>query len=247
MKQPHLAWVRAQPRASGPAFRTEATSLDARQLQEAMALTCGMLAMVDDAVGDVLETLEEADLAEDTILVFGSDHGDYLGDHGLVFKGGLHYQSLIRVPFLWSEPGLDQPATVDALTSTIDLAPTVMARAGLAPYAGVQGLDLSPLIRGDRDMLDRETLLVEEDTYFADILGFSGQVRIRTLVTGRHRLSVFHGADWGELYDLREDPREIRNLWEDPAYRDVRQGLLWQLTQSMIGYAERSPWPKQEA
>lgn len=244
---PHLQWVRDRPAPDGPEFRTEATSLNPRQLQEAMALTCGMITMIDDAIGEILKTLEDAGLADNTILIFTSDHGDYLGDHGLIFKGGLHFQSLIRVPFLWLDPSQQQPAVIDTLCSTIDLAPTIMARAGVTPYSGIQGLDLSELIAGETASINRDNVLIEEQTYFPDILSFSGQVRVRTLVSERYRLSVYYGADWGELYDLREDPLEIRNRWDDPTYGDIKQSLLWDLMQMMMGYADHSPWPKLEA
>jgi arylsulfatase A-like enzyme len=244
---PHLSWVREQPPATGNAFRTSATSLNERHLREAMALTCGMIGMIDDAIGEIVVTLKEAGLADDTILVFTSDHGDLLGDHGLILKGGLHFQGLIRVPLLWYDPSQQQPASVSTLCSTIDLAPTIMSRAGLQAYAGVQGLDLSPLIADEKSTLRREQLLIEEDMYRPDILGFEGRVRIRSLVTGRFRLTVFEGVDWGELYDLDEDPFETRNLWDDVAAAEKKQELLWQLSQTMLGYMDRSPWPKQEA
>ena len=244
---PHLDWVRQQPPAKGNAFRTSATSLDERQLREAMALTCGMIAMIDDAVGEILATLDEAGLAEDTIVIFTSDHGDLLGDHGLVLKGGLHFQGLIKVPLLWFDPTQEQAASVEALCSTIDLAPTIMSRAGLEAYSGVQGLDLSPLIADQNSTLRREHILIEEDMYRPDILSFVGRVRIRTLVTERFRFTVFEGVDWGELYDLREDPFETRNLWNDAAFAETKQDLLWRLSQAMLAYMDRSPWPRYEA
>lgn len=244
---PHLQWLRDQPKIEGTAFHTAAMTLNRRQTQEAMALTCGMISMIDDAIGEILQSLDDAGLADNTIIIFNADHGDYLGDHGLLLKGGLHFQSLIRVPLLWYDPSIAQPEEINELCATLDLAPTIMARAGVTPYAGIQGLDLSGLIAGKSKALERQQLLIEEDTYFPDILGFKGQVRIRTLLSDRYRLSVFHGANWGELYDLDNDPLETRNLWDDTAFATIKQELIWTLMQTMLGYAERSPWPKQEA
>jgi arylsulfatase A-like enzyme len=244
---PHLSWVREQPLATGNTFRTGATSLNERQLREAMALTCGMIGMIDDAIGEVLETLKDAGLADDTIVIFTTDHGDLLGDHGLFLKGGLHFQGLIRVPLLWYDPSQKQPASVDTLCSTIDLAPTIMSRAGVQTYSGVQGLDLSTLIVDEGSTPGREQILIEEDMYRPDILSFEGRIRIRSLVTDRFRFTVFEGVDWGELYDLLEDPFETRNLWSDAAFAETKQALLWQLSQTMLSYMDRSPWPKQEA
>ncbi len=244
---PPLEWVRRQPFGEGLSFRTDAVQVKPEHLQEAKALTCGMIAMVDDAVGAIVATLEARGLADNTILVFTSDHGDYLGHHGLLFKGGMHFQSLIRVPFIWADPRISQPATSDVLASTLDLAPTILAAAEVVPNAGLQGIDLTDVLVGRTSVVGREEILVEEQTYFPDILGFDGQVRLRTLLHDRWRLTVYHDVAWGELYDLADDPLECRNLWDDPAYTTVRTELVWRLMQSQIGYASQSPWPKREA
>ena len=181
-----------------------------------MALTCGMITMIDDAVGGIMQTLKEQGLADNTILVFTADHGDYLGDHGLLFKGGLHYQSLIRVPMLWCDPRQQQPAVIDELCSTLDFAPTIMAQAGVPAFHGIQGVDLSDLLAGSQKTLERQRLLIEEDTYEVDILGFDGQIRERTLLKDQYRISVFQDKGWGEIYDLEADPLEMRNLWDEP-------------------------------
>ncbi|MCB1639917.1 MAG: sulfatase-like hydrolase/transferase, partial [Thiothrix sp.] len=244
---PHLQWVLDQPIVGGAGFHHTPTRLTRRQAQEAMALSCGMISMIDDAVGDILKTLEAQGLADNTIVIFNSDHGDYLGDHGILFKGGLHFQSLIRVAMLWHDPRREQVAKTNVLCSTVDLAPTILAQAGITPYHGMQGVDFSALLNGQGDNIEREQILVEEDTYATDILGFTGQIRARTLVTRRYRLTVYQGVDWGELYDLQKDPLESRNLWDSRGHAALRKRLLWQLLQMMMGYADSSPWPRQEA
>ncbi|MGI9595242.1 MAG: sulfatase family protein [Acidimicrobiales bacterium] len=246
---PHLRWVRRQPFPEGPSFQTEAVQVKAEHLQEAKALTCGMIAMIDDAVGAIVDTLESQGLGDNTIIVFTADHGDYLGHHGLLFKGGMHFQSLIRLPMIWADPRVDQPTTSDVLASTLDLAPTILSAAGVTPTAGLQGIDLTPALIGSGAAhgLEREEILIEEQTYFPNILGFDGQVRVRSLLRDRWRLTVYLGVDWGELYNLADDPLECHNLWDDPAHLTVRNDLLWRLVQNQIGYAAQSPWPKQEA
>ncbi|MGB1255421.1 MAG: sulfatase family protein [Thiolinea sp.] len=244
---PHLQWVKEQEPAPPTKFTTMATHMNRRQAQEAMALTCGMIAMIDDAVGEIMQTLEAQGLADNTILVFTADHGDYLGDHGLLFKGGLHYQSLIRVPMLWCDPRQKQPAVIDELCSTLDFAPTIMAQAGVPAFHGIQGVDISSLLDGSSQTLPRDRLLIEEDTYEVDILGFDGQVRERTLLKGQYRISVFQDKDWGEIYDLKADPLEMRNLWDEPEYRELRNELMWELLQALMTADDRSPWPKLEA
>lgn len=244
---PSLQWLRGRPYADGAKFETAAVRLQPEHLRQAQALTCGMIAMIDDAVGEIVAALEANGLADNTIVAYTSDHGDYLGDHGLAFKGGLHFQSLIRVPMIWADPRVDQPPVSDAVTSTLDLAPTILGAANVQANSGLQGIDLNPILSGEEASLDRREVLIEEQTYFADILGFEGQVRMRTLVDERWRFTVYHGVEWGELYDLVNDPAECHNLWDDPDHAEVRQDLTWRLVQNQLGYAVQSPWPFREA
>ncbi|MGB7183460.1 MAG: sulfatase-like hydrolase/transferase [Burkholderiaceae bacterium] len=248
-----LQWVRKRTVSRGldslsPSnFVTGAMSLTEQELREAMALTCGMIAMIDDAVGEIQQSLEQAGLADNTIVIFTSDHGDFMGDHGMVLKGGPHFQSLLRVPMLWQDPRIEQPSHIDTLGSSIDLAPSILSAAGLTPYHDIQGKDLTGLIDGTIQTVGRDAVLVEEDSYDVDAYGFSGQFRARTLVTVSHRMTIYLGADWGELYDLTTDPKETKNLWDDCASSAIKQKLIWALTQKMMDYCSRSPWPKQEA
>ena len=84
--------------------------VSAREAQEARALTAGMIACVDDAIGRVLGALDKSGMRDDTVVIFTSDHGDHLGDHRLLLKGAEPYQSIVRVPFIWSDPHKATPA-----------------------------------------------------------------------------------------------------------------------------------------
>lgn len=244
---PHLAHVQSQPYADGTRFVTTASHVSHRQAQEAQALTCGMITMIDDAVGDVVAALEAHGLADNTIVVFTSDHGDYMGHHNMLLKAGLHFQSLLRVPMIWADPRIDQPAACDELVSTLDLAPTILAAADAGPNSGFQGVDLADLLSGKSATLERNDLLVEERTTYKGILGFEGQVRVRTLLHDRWRLSVYFGVEWGELHDLVEDPRECHNLWDDPDHASTKHELLFRLAQAQLAYDGNSSWPKRQA
>jgi len=108
---------------------------EARQIT---ALTYGMISLIDDCVGRVLATLDELDLARNTVVVFTSDHGDWMADHGMMQKGPLHYRGLIRVPFVWSDPQATAgTGRTQELAGTLDIARTILARAGLAPHNGL--------------------------------------------------------------------------------------------------------------
>ncbi|MEX0729631.1 MAG: sulfatase-like hydrolase/transferase [Aquisalimonadaceae bacterium] len=218
-----------------------AFAINEREAREAMALSCGMIAMIDDAVGEILDRLEALDLSRDTVVVFTSDHGDFLGDHRLLLKGPIHYQSLVRVPLLWRDTG-GQAANGDSseLASTIDIAATILDRAGIDPYHGMQGRSLLPALRGSTD--NDDDVLIEEDGQRL-LYGLQEPPRLRTLVTHRYRLTLCHGAPWGELYDLREDPHELHNLWDSPAAGSIKAELLERLARKQMALTDRSPLP----
>ncbi len=174
--------------------------------------------------------------------MFTSDHGDLLGDRGLMFKGGLHYAALTRVPFIWCDPQRP-PAQrrTSALAQTIDIAATVLERAGLAPANGMQGLSLLPVLDGTHEQV-RAHLLIEEESQRSDF-GLDRRLRMRTLRNRQHRLTIWDGQPWGELVDLQQDPLELRNRWNEPAALALRQGLSEQLARLMLAAAVGSPYP----
>ncbi|MCP5281532.1 MAG: sulfatase-like hydrolase/transferase [Rhodoferax sp.] len=241
---PPLEYLREQRRAN-PAFRPGHGSFacSEQEAREAIALNYGSLALIDDAIGQVLARLEHLGLADNTVVMFTSDHGDLLGERGLLFKGGLHYPALTRVPFIWRDPAAaaSTGTRTPALAQTIDIAPTVLARAGLAPANGMQGQSLLPLVDGISAQV-RDRLLIEEESQRRDF-GMDRRVRMRTLRDHRYRLTLYDGQDWGELYDLSKDPLELRNLWFDAASLPLRQGLSEQLARAMLAAADGSPYP----
>ncbi|WP_432697869.1 sulfatase family protein [Marinobacterium sp. YM272] len=230
---PHLKWLREQGEFGKAAYG--AAMVTERQAQEGIALTCGMISMIDDAVGEILDTLRSQGLSENTIVVFTADHGDFLGDHGMILKGPMHYQSTIRVPFIWSEPGRMGEGVQSRLSSSVDISRTILNRAGLQPYWGMQGQDLF-------DAQARDSLLVEDEGNRAS-LGFETPPRVRTLITDLYRMSIYQDQLWGELYDLKKDPGEITNLWDDPEYANIKADLQFRLLQEMTRACDSSPWP----
>lgn len=212
-----------------------------QQAKEAMALTCGMITMIDDAVGRVMAALHASGQADNTIVVFTSDHGDMLGDQGLLLKGGPHYQSIIRVPFLINDPRNDaQPETSNALACSMDIGQTFLEAAGIDPYHGMQGQSFMPVL--EDGPYERENLLIE-DVGAIPFLGFARPPVINTLQTDRYRFSVYEGEDFGELFDLQEDPTEQNNLFDAPSARDVKSDLTMQLLQARMAACDPSPRP----
>jgi arylsulfatase A-like enzyme len=239
---PHIAWMHAQRDAGKANKMTPAPfACTEREAKEALALNYAMIVMIDDAIGRILKRLEALGLADNTVVIFTSDHGDFMGDHQLLLKGPIHLQGLIRVAAIWADPAERKARRGGALASTIDLAPTILERAGLAPFNGMQGRSLLPFIRGE-EAGKRDALIVEEEGQRV-YMGFPSRARVRTLVTDRYRLSVFDGVEWGELYDLREDPYEMANLWFDPDRQELLRDLLARLSREMIANSETSPRP----
>ena len=237
---PIRAMKEAMERGSDPRDNQNPFAVTEDEARSIIALTFGMITMIDDAIGRVLARLDELGLAEDTIVIFTSDHGDYMGDHGLMLKLLLHYQSIIRVPFIWHDPQASARRQIDpGLASSIDIAPTILARAGIQPFNGIQGRDLHA-------SAPPEAIIVEEDSQ-RRMTGFDRPQRVRTIVTQQHRMSLREGEDWNELYDLASDPGEIINIYDHPSGQSARQALFEIMLRRVIALQDRSPLPAYRA
>ncbi len=213
-----------------------------QEAREATALTYGMISMIDDGVGRILDTLERLGLAENTIIMFTSDHGDLMGDHQLMLKGPFHFTGLIRVPMLITVPGLTTGSTTTALACTVDLAQTILHLAALEPYNGIQGHSLVPLLDNPATTV-REQVLIEDDGQRL-LKSTERRIRLRTLLTPEWRLTYYDGFPFGELYNLQDDPREHRNLWNDADAQAIKGALSERLLRTMIDEQDRSPLPE---
>lgn len=237
---PHLQVLydeRAQKKSNREGQR--AFAISEREAREAIALTYGMISMIDDAAGSILGWLKTLRLDSDTVVVFTSDHGDFMGDHQLLLKAALHYRGLIRVPFIWSDPAIDAKALVtNGLCGTLDIANTILARAGLQGHNGMQGVNLLPAVEGKKT--GHEELLIEEHQR-RGYMGLRNNFRARSLITEDLRLTLYEGVQWGELYDLSQDPHEMNNLWDDPQSRHRRHELTERLARKMMELADSSP------
>jgi arylsulfatase A-like enzyme len=221
--------------------RRNPTRMPDAHLREIIAHTYGMISCVDAHLGRVLDALEASPFARDTVVVFLCDHGDLMGDHWLINKGPFHFEGMVRAPFLWRWPGVfAQNLETPALASLLDFAPTILdlaavpipegpapaepeAPQNLPPWPGVS---LAPLLRGETDRL-HESLVIENDE---DYLG----LRLRTLITPDYQITVYGGQEYGELFDLREDPQQLRNRWASPAHRARRDELSNRLLHELI-------------
>jgi arylsulfatase A-like enzyme len=211
----------------------------AREAQETIALTYGMITMIDDAVGRLLTRLDELGMAENTIVIFTADHGDMMGDHGLMLKHGFAYENLIRIPFIWSDPQGGPSGRTDLLSGSIDIGATVLGRIGLAPANGNQGHDLmTAAAEGSAPV--REALLIEEDQFPVNS-NIDYYMRMRSLVTGRYRLTFWEGDPLGELFDRETDPLELNNLWNDPGAQGLKKELFEVMLRETLRHQDKGP------
>lgn len=191
-------------------------------LREIMAHYYGLITLVDDAVGRILQAVDRMGLTDETIIIFNSDHGDLMGDHGLVFKGPFHYEGVIKIPTIWRWPGRIEPGQVtDALISHVDILPTLMDACELDIPKGVQGISQLPVLEGTRQSC-RSWVLTEHRENI-------GGLQAKTLVTNRYKLTYYPTKTYGELFDLQFDPKEYVNLWDRSDYQELKGRLLNEL------------------
>lgn len=214
------------------------------EAKQIIALTYGMIALIDDCVGRVLAALESLDLAEDTVIVFTSDHGDWMADHGLIQKGPLHYRGLIRVPFIWSDPAARRGETAE-LCGSLDIARTFLDRAGLAPYNGIQGQSLLGI--AERGAPSAHDGLIVEQTTQRPIPGFDRPIRVQSFVEREWRITLWPDPAQGELYHVAADPYEMQNLWNDPGSREKKNELIHRMLMKTIELQDWAPLQTQEA
>jgi len=170
--------------------------------------------LIDQQVGRMLDALEESGQRENTMVIFMSDHGEMLGDHGLLLKGCRFYEGAVHVPLLISWPGhFREGLRADALVELADIVPALLQATGLPVPENVQGVSLLPILTGQADPgVHRDFVRCE----YHDAISWRYASHANMIFDGRHKLVVYHGHEIGELYDLEEDPKEFHNLWGHP-------------------------------
>ncbi len=179
------------------------------------------IASVDDNVGRLLDYLEQTGLAKNTIVIYTSDQGFFLGDHNWFDKRFMYEESL-RMPFLIRYPGRIKPGSVnDKMILNVDFAPTLLEAAGAAIPADMQGRSFAALLRGEAPKDWRISMYYRYYHYPQDH-------RVQPhygLRTERYKLVFFNKINEWELFDLEKDPREMKSVYADPAYAETVQKL----------------------
>lgn len=182
--------------------------------QTVMRYTYAMVNQVDRAVGRIIDSLVEANLWDDTIIVFTSDHGDFLCDHGLLTKALIGSDTLLHVPCIVRAPGAGLPSQIDAASSNCDILPTATDLAGVELDAWQHGVDIRRRAAGD-------------DPY-ALAFTYTGnpETSNTTVYDDRYRLTWYPGCDYVELFDHQADPGECLPLGRNGQTREVADHLL---------------------
>lgn len=185
--------------------------------------TNAMVHQIDCAIGEVMEALRSAGLEDNTLVVFTSDHGDFLCDHGLLRKWVFATDCLLRVPFILRCPGLDLPPVIDRPMSNVDVLPTLCGLTGVTPPAYLHGRDAVAAARAG-----------QEYPVFAHASTGRPEMVNLTCYDGRYRYTVFPGGGFAELFDHREDPAETHNLAREGGHADTMRRLRDEIAQSML-------------
>lgn len=230
-------------------------------IRQVRAIHYGMIRFIDDTLARVFAKMDELGLTDNTVVVFTSDHGDSMGAHGLIQKHNMFYDSFTRVPFIVAAPGYQGTARTDHPVELIDLMPTFLDMAGIPIPPGAQGRSLAPYLRG-QNYVPREYVVIEsgeegEPLRISDITvrpehpfddrcfvwcayrdAWIGKGKcIRTL---EWKLNIYASGE-GELYDLKKDPDELENRFDDPACADIRSGLERKLLYWTMDKEDRLP------
>lgn len=193
-----------------------------------LAIYYGMISMMDHHIGIILDKLAALGLEQDTAVIFTTDHGHFTGQHGLGAKGAFLYEDLVKVPFIVRLPGAPRAgSSSEAMQSLVDLAPTFLSLAGVEIPRTMTGVNQRAVWNGEQAMA-RDHVIVENHHQPTTI-------HQRSFIDERYKITVYFGHSYGELFDLREDPGEVNNLWDQPSARDLKSALLLKLIQAELG------------
>lgn len=183
---------------------------DEKKLRQYKSAYYGMVSMMDKYIGKILNKVRELDLEEDTLVVFTSDHGHFIGEHGLCAKGPFMYEELLRVPFLIKGKGIKK-GLCESMQTLVDFAPSILEAMGIAVPRVMTGISQYPVWCGQKKLV-RNHIICEHHHE-------PNSINLRTYVDERYKITIYQGKDYGEIYDLKNDPLEEHNLWENDSLR----------------------------
>jgi arylsulfatase A-like enzyme len=197
----------------------------------------GTIKAVDENVGRVLDYLEANDMMENTIIVYTSDQGFYLGEHGWFDKRFVYNESF-KTPLLMAWPGKVKGGTKsDEMVQNLDFAQTFLAAAGIEAPSDMQGESLLPLLTGETDKWTREAVYY----HYYEYPSVHMVKRHYAIITKEYKMVHYYfDIDEWELIDRKKDPLELTNVYDDPAYAEIRADLHKQLDGLREKYGDNS-------
>ena len=201
---------------------------DNEKLAKDIAIYYGMISCMDKYIARIVDQLDALGLAENTLIVFTSDHGHYFGQHGLIAKGPFHYEDGIKVPYIVRQPGkVPAGKRSNALQSLVDFAPSFLSACDVPVPRTMTGVDQTPVWYNEKETIRDHVIC--ENRHQPTTLNH------RTYINDRYKLTVFYGQEFGELYDLRQDPGEINNLWDHPDSQSLKAELFLKYIHAELG------------
>lgn len=274
-KLPSLQTSAKDRRIKGERYETLAEMMElghvgySQQLDELHSIYLGMMRMIDDQIRRFTDNLKRQDLYDNTIFIFISDHGDYVGEYGLMKKGAGLDEIASRIPMQWSGPGIKTSGRPhNAHVSMVDIFPTICEIINVPIPAGAQGRSLWPLLQGkpypekefesiyvehgyggqfytkkdDTDYLTEGA--ITKNKYFFDELNSWTQSGFTKMVRKGDWKLIFDMEGNGQLYNLRRDPLELKNLFEIKKYSQTKTNLLQELLKWEIATGDPLPLPR---
>lgn len=184
-----------------------------------------MIQLLDEQIGDLYQTLEKLGILNNTILIFTSDHGEMLGNHGIGQKGPLIYDEVLKIPLLFHYPKKVKPNVFNECVSLVDILPTVLDYAGISDDVRRDGISLKTIL-SDCNPLERKGVRIE---YKEE----ADRIRFKCWVNDKYKLAIYPGEEFGELYDLENDPKEENNLFHHELYSSIKAELLLDMFEDM--------------
>ena len=218
---------RQQERLAGVDFQPQMRFPSEQEGRTIQAQYYAMIALIDDQLARLLAHLDATGQRENTVIIFTSDHGETLGDHGLVQKGCRFYEGLVRVPLLFAGPGIESGLRSGALVELLDMSASLLDFADVDVPIYHQGRSLKPILDGSaapdshRDFVRCEYYDALDGAFCGGAGSFATMYRDR-----RYKICSYHDVGLGELYDLQTDPWEFENLWDDARHDSLKCDLL---------------------
>ncbi|SFK98954.1 protein of unknown function [Paenibacillus sp. 1_12] len=210
--------------------------LSESERKKLVATYYGMISCMDKYIGRILDKLDELGLTDNTIVVFTTDHGHFFGQHGLQYKGGFHYEDLIKIPFIVRYPDHVPTGVVSpAIQSLVDLAPTFLSMARITIPHSMTGVDQSEVWCGKTEQA--------RDHAICEFRHEPTTIHQKTYVDQRYKITVYYNQTYGEIFDLQEDPGELNNLWDDSNFLELKTELLLKYIWAELG-KEPLPMPR---